>query len=98
VTGIIVDLVAHTPTVAVPWLGTIAAWRITFLFVGVPGVAFALLVYTIREPVRRELLRSRDGRIQQLNFSESLVAMGGGGNRSWGFRSGRFFRPCQPMP
>ena len=76
VTGIIVDLVAHTPTVAVPWLGTMAAWRITFLFVGVPGVLFAMLAYTIREPVRRELLRSRDGRIQQLSFSESLVAMG----------------------
>ena len=54
VTGIIVDLVAHTPTIAVPWLGTMAAWRITFLFVGVPGVLFALLAYTIREPVRRE--------------------------------------------
>ena len=76
VTGSIIDAVAHTPVITVPLLGAMAAWRITFLFVGVPGLLFALLVYTVREPVRREVLRTRAGQVSQLSFAESLTEMG----------------------
>lgn len=75
VTGLIVDAVAHTPLITVPLLGTMASWRITFLFVGLPGVLFALLVYTIREPLRRDVLRARDGQASQLRFREVLSEM-----------------------
>ena len=75
VTGMVVDAVAHTPVITVPLLGTMASWRITFLFVGVPGALFALLVYTIREPLRREVLRGRDGQIAQLSFAGALAEM-----------------------
>lgn len=57
-TGTVIDVLAHTPVIAVPVLGAMAAWRITFLIVGLPGLLFALLAYTIREPLRRDLLRS----------------------------------------
>ncbi|HLK49427.1 MAG TPA: MFS transporter [Bryobacteraceae bacterium] len=75
VAGMVVDAVAHTPVIAVPLLGTMASWRITFLFVGVPGVLFALLAYTIREPLRREALRARDGQAVQLSFGEAAAEM-----------------------
>lgn len=75
-TGMIIDAVAHTPLITVPLLGTMASWRITFLLVGLPGVLFALLVYTIREPLRREVLRARDGQVSQLGFAETLGEMG----------------------
>jgi len=75
VTGMVVDAVAHTPLITVPVLGTMASWRITFLFVGLPGLLFALLAYTVREPVRREVLRARDGRATQLTFRETLAEM-----------------------
>jgi len=75
VVGLTVDALARTPVLSLPLLGAIASWRVTFLIVGVPGLLFALLVYTIREPGRRDLLRARDGRPTQLSFGEALAQM-----------------------
>lgn len=36
-----------------PVLGLTAPWRLAFIFTGLPGLLFALLIWTIREPVRR---------------------------------------------
>ena len=74
--GITVDAVAHSPVIYIPLLGAMASWRVTFLIVGIPGLLFALLVYTIREPERRGLLRTREGRPTQLSFQQTLAEMG----------------------
>lgn len=37
-----------------PWLGALEPWQLVFISVGVPGVIVALLLLTIREPMRRE--------------------------------------------
>jgi sugar phosphate permease len=66
-------VLARTPFVTVPVLGTMASWRLTFVIVGLPGVLFALLAWTIREPVRRNLLASADGRAAQLSFGEGIA-------------------------
>jgi MFS family permease len=76
VTGAVVDALAHTPVVIVPLLGAMASWRITFLIVGSPGVLFALLVYTIREPLRRDLLRTGTGEISRLSLPAALREIG----------------------
>ena len=60
--GTTVDMLARTPFITVPVLGMMASWRLTFVLVGLPGVLFALLASTIREPRRRNLLASADGR------------------------------------
>jgi MFS family permease len=67
--GTTVDMLARTPFITVPVLGTMASWRLTFVIVGLPGVLFALLAWTIREPIRRNLLASADGRAKQLSFA-----------------------------
>ncbi|HEX4135327.1 MAG TPA: MFS transporter [Bryobacteraceae bacterium] len=54
--GTTVEAVSHMSSITLPLLGTMAPWRITFLVAAVPGIPFALLVYTLREPVRRGLL------------------------------------------
>ena len=71
--GTTVDMLARTPFVTVPVLGTMASWRLTFVIVGLPGVLFALLAWTIREPVRRNLLASADGSAAQLSFGEGMA-------------------------
>jgi MFS family permease len=71
--GTTIDMLARTPTVTVPILGTMASWRLTFVIVGLPGVLFALLAWTIREPVRRGLLAMADGRTSQLSFAEGMA-------------------------
>lgn len=70
--GIVVDHVSRTPTVTLPLLGVMASWRVTFLIVGLPGLLFALLVYTIKEPIRRDMLRSAQGGVAQLSFGQSI--------------------------
>jgi MFS family permease len=71
--GTTIDMLARTPFITVPILGTMASWRLTFVIVGLPGVLFAALAWTIREPVRRNLLASADGRPKQLSFGEAVA-------------------------
>src|SRR6266851_3833712 len=55
--GSVVDAVTRIPAVTLPFLGAVAPWRFTFLIVGAPGLAIALLLFSVREPVRRQLMR-----------------------------------------
>ena len=59
--GSVVQQLSRTPQLTLPLLGTIASWRATFLVVGLPGLLVALLTLTIREPLRRSMLRASDG-------------------------------------
>ncbi|HUA19463.1 MAG TPA: MFS transporter [Bryobacteraceae bacterium] len=73
--GSIVDALVRSPLMTLPLLGTIASWRVTFLLVGFPGLVFAALVYTVREPLRRDLLKAADGRTAQLSLGQSIAEM-----------------------
>lgn len=73
--GITVDALARIPKISVPLLGTIASWRITFLIVGLPGLFFALLAFTIREPLRRHMLLSAGGEPVKSSFREAFMQM-----------------------
>jgi predicted MFS family arabinose efflux permease len=73
--GVVVDTMARIHTVTLPLIGTIASWRVTFLVVGLPGFLCALLVYTIREPLRRNMLRGAQGEIAQVSFGQAFAQM-----------------------
>jgi MFS family permease len=68
--GTAVDLLSHTPLVSVPILGLIASWRLTFLIVGAPGLLFALLLFTVREPLRKGMMRGAVG--ERLTLRETF--------------------------
>lgn len=72
--GIVVQALSRTPTLTLPILGTIASWRATFLLVGLPGFLFVLLVFSIREPKRRDLIQSSIGKAH-LPLSEAIAQM-----------------------
>ncbi len=71
--GTIVDALTKIGVVNLPVLGRVASWRLTFLAIGVPGILFPLLVATVREPVRRNLLRTADGSVAKLPFRDLLT-------------------------
>src|ERR1700688_1292291 len=73
--GSVVDAVTRMPAVPLPLLGSVAPWRLTFLIVGAPGLAIALLLFTVREPIRRQLLRASDGTPVRLQFHEVVVEL-----------------------
>ena len=67
--GLVIELVAAAPDVTLPLIGTMRSWQVTFFVVGLPGLLVALLVLTIREPLRRGLLL-RDGAAQHVSVGE----------------------------
>jgi MFS family permease len=70
--GTTVEAVTRLHQVTLPLLGTIAAWRLTFLILGIPGVLFALLAFTIKEPLRKSLLRNAAG-ATKLSIRETAI-------------------------
>jgi MFS family permease len=70
--GTVVQIVSQKPDVTFPVLGSIASWRLTFLIVGLPGLLFALLLFTLREPVRKNVLRTASGS-EKLSLRETLA-------------------------
>ncbi len=71
--GVVAQAVSHMPPIDIPLAGSIAAWRVTFLIVGAPGLLIALLLLTVREPARRALLLSSTGAAVPLSLPEVLV-------------------------
>lgn len=71
--GAIVQAVTKLPVVDVPLLGEMAPWRLTFIVVGLPGILVALLLFTVREPVRRNLMLDASGNAATLAVSEVVA-------------------------
>ncbi len=49
-----------------PVVGAVRGWQVVFFVVGLPGVLLALLMYTVREPIRRGMKKIQDaeGKLQ----------------------------------
>jgi MFS family permease len=64
--GTVVAAVQDMPAATLPLIGTIASWRLTFLIVGLPGLLIGLLAFTVREPLRKNVLRTSEGQVSRL--------------------------------
>jgi len=51
--GLVIQAASRAGEVSLPFLGEVRAWQLVFFAVGLPGVLVALLMLTVREPVRR---------------------------------------------
>jgi len=58
--GYVVHLVSDAANVVIPVVGAIRPWQLTFFVVGIPGLLVVLLMTTIREPVRRDVVSLSD--------------------------------------
>lgn len=52
--GYLVDVATRAGNITILGFGPFEPWQVVFLIVGLPGIVYAALVSTIREPVRRE--------------------------------------------
>ncbi|MER7014226.1 MFS transporter [Saccharopolyspora sp. NPDC000359] len=65
--GYVINLLKSVDAVALPLVGEVRAWQLTFLIVGLPGLLLALLVFlTVRDPGRRGLKHNADGGVQKV--------------------------------
>jgi MFS family permease len=70
--GVVVHAISQMPPIEIAGFGTVAPWRLTFLAVGLPGFLIALLVFTVKEPPRRSVLRNEVGQMAHLKLSVAL--------------------------
>jgi MFS family permease len=68
----VIGAVSNNPPIDVPVLGTMAAWQVTFLIVGLPGLLVAMLLCTVREPTRRGLTLNADGQVAAVSLRDAL--------------------------
>ncbi len=61
--GIVVGLASQKGMWNLPIIGLTRPWQVIFFLVGLPGILLSLLIYTIKEPLRRDLklVRQADG-------------------------------------
>lgn len=64
--GAVVGLASGQTQWDLPLVGATRPWQVIFFIVGLPGIALALLMYTVREPARRgaRLIRREDGTVK----------------------------------
>jgi MFS family permease len=59
--GFVTQLAAGQQNPSLPLIGTVRSWQLVFFIVGLPGLLMALLLLTVREPVRKGVHRANDG-------------------------------------
>ncbi|MEA1648063.1 MFS transporter [Nitrospirillum sp. BR 11164] len=72
--GPLVHAIAGLPVMAVPLLGQLHPWQLSFLIVGLPGLTLALLMFTFAEPARQDRVVDADSGLQggQASISQAL--------------------------
>ncbi|MGO1070988.1 spinster family MFS transporter [Lysobacter sp. CA199] len=53
--GMVIAATSRSTEVVLPLLGSFRPWQAAFIFVALPGLAAIALMYTVREPLRREI-------------------------------------------
>jgi MFS family permease len=51
--GLVVEYAGTSPSTELPLIGAVRSWQLVFLVVGLAGLPVALLLLTVREPIRR---------------------------------------------
>jgi MFS family permease len=72
--GMLVASVSKNQTMALPWLGELAAWRASLIIVGLGGLLSLLLIATLREPSRKEVTQENASFADALQFFKSRRA------------------------
>jgi MFS family permease len=68
--GIVIKLASAQEVWMVPLVGPTRSWQIIFFAVGLPGVICSLLLFTVREPLRRGLkqIRNQAGELKNIQI------------------------------
>lgn len=54
--GYVVQLTTGASDVILPLIGSVRPWQLTFFVVGLPGLLIVLLMFTVKEPARRDVV------------------------------------------
>lgn len=69
----LVQWLSTKPPFALPFIGEIPAWQMTFAIIGPPGLLLAVLMFTIKEPKRTEVMQvDQDGKPITASFRDAV--------------------------
>ncbi len=75
--GLVAGIASAQQTWELPLVGATRPWQVVFFIVGLPGVLLSLVVYTVREPVRRgiRMMKAADDktRVAQVPMREVVA-------------------------
>ena len=70
--GLVIQLAAGAHEIMLPLIGQVRPWQLTFFIVGIPGlVIVVIMLATVREPPRRDILTLVDGSPDHLSLRET---------------------------
>ncbi len=71
--GQVIAAISDGPSLTLPLIGEIYGWQIVFLVVGLPGLIVAAMMFTVKEPYRRDRIRVGGEVQQELSIREVLA-------------------------
>ncbi|MBT5220576.1 MAG: MFS transporter [Woeseia sp.] len=71
--GVVIQIVTNSPPVNVPLVGELVPWQTTFIIVGLPGLIIAAIIGFMREPTRKDVIKSEDGDVAEVSMREVLA-------------------------
>ncbi len=74
--GQVIRMVMQAPPLKLPLVGELYAWQTVFLLVGLPGLLIALLMVTVREPLRQGKMEFVDATGRKSDAPSVRVAAG----------------------
>ena len=66
--GLVLELVRGAEPLTLPFFGVLAPWQQTFIYVGLPGLALALVFCFLREPSRKSTRQQQGGAGEIVEF------------------------------
>ena len=85
--GQVIALVSEAPPMTLPLIGELRAWQTVFIIVGFPGILVALLMLTVKEPVRKERMGTHNGQGDNLSLATVMRFFG----ERWRMYGSHFF-------
>jgi MFS family permease len=92
--GLVIQATSHSAEVVIPLLGAFKPWQAAFIFVALPGIPALLLMYTVREPLRRGMAALAPRR----HVLTTAAASSERPNLSWVFRHPGTYAPLLLAP
>ncbi len=76
VSGLLVEFATTHASYEFPIVGQVRPWQLVFFAIGLPGLVFTLMLYTIREPIRRGVAKAQGAAHSSIPFSEVMQYIG----------------------
>lgn len=70
--GQVISAISASPAITLPVFGEIYGWQIVFFVVGLPGLLVAALMFTVKEPYRRDRITVNGQPQQEMSIRDTL--------------------------